>query len=402
MPKSCLQCDTQLVDTAKFCKTCGTQQQPQQAQPSHGQYQQPQQRTEDNVWEQANNSTRGNVASGELRRNVTASLLERIPNWIRWALAYPFAILATVPIGVLSFLLIDFISNGGRDVAVAGLIMWATGGVIGYVFVRISTEIVPTYKKIVSIVSVCLIILEVGRSAGVTLGFISPFYHSAVIVNYLATIVGAVIAAMLIRKKDSKATSSPRKARVGNAHRNKPSQGAGAVRSAWEESIVNTICQRYPLLAIEANNRTVIPSRKYPSKYLEIDIWIPELRLGIEANGLKWHDKAAYDKDKQYGTSHSNEMYKENFCNSKNIMLLHVWGNESPSEIHSKINSAIEAQKNNPNVVPYVDAKEVTKDKLRVAAIASVVIYFLLVVTAVFPISNFSDIVIGYAIVFAL
>jgi len=402
MLKTCNECSARLVDVAKFCKDCGAQQQ----------------QAEDSVQGQGYSSARENIASDEPSPTVSISFLEHIPNWLRWVLAYPLAIMVVLLVnrlGTLAFRsladprTIQSATEWNRWVVSNFLVQAIPLGLIGYVFVRISAEVAPFHRRVVSTVSTCLVLLATGMFFGIYI--MLPEVQDSLIPAHIiledlsiftAGFVGAMIAMVQIHIKKPQRADIFTKLQTKHLNKSKPLQEEGAVRSAWEKSIVNDIRQSYPLLAIETNNRTVIPSRKYSSKYLEIDIWIPELRLGIEANGLKWHDKEAYDRDRQHGTSYSNEMYKENFCNSKNIVLLHVWGNESPDEIHNRISSAIEAQKSNPNVVPYVDAKEAIKDKLRVAAIASVVIYFLLVITAVFPISNFSDIVIGYAIVFAL
>jgi hypothetical protein len=61
---------------------------------------------------------------------------------------------------------------------------------------------------------------------------------------------------------------------------------------------------------VQSNNRDIIAPK-------EIDIFIPELSIGIEYNGLWWHSE--YKKDKMY---HYN---KWNMCNQKNIRLISIF-----------------------------------------------------------------------------
>lgn len=51
----------------------------------------------------------------------------------------------------------------------------------------------------------------------------------------------------------------------------------------------------------------------------EIDIYMPELNLSIECDGVYWHSEIAGGKDKKY---HLNKTQK---CLDKNIKLLHIW-----------------------------------------------------------------------------
>lgn len=66
--------------------------------------------------------------------------------------------------------------------------------------------------------------------------------------------------------------------------------------------------------------------REYVYQYGEIDIYIPELKLGIEFNGLRWHDKEKYLKDLKSNTYTSRERIKEKkFKNNLNIKVIQVW-----------------------------------------------------------------------------
>ena len=50
---------------------------------------------------------------------------------------------------------------------------------------------------------------------------------------------------------------------------------------------------------------------------LEIDIYLPELKLGFEFNGLYWHSEKF--KDKRY------HLYKTNHFKERNIRIIHIW-----------------------------------------------------------------------------
>lgn len=113
-----------------------------------------------------------------------------------------------------------------------------------------------------------------------------------------------------------------------------------ADRSDWEIAIEKYIRDEYPALRIETNNRSIIPSRRTLSR-LEIDIFIPELSLGIEVNGEAYHHREKYRKDRLHATEYSDEMYKENYCRRVGIRLIHVWSSEDPKAIQSRLRDAI-------------------------------------------------------------
>lgn len=68
-------------------------------------------------------------------------------------------------------------------------------------------------------------------------------------------------------------------------------------------------------IEISINDRTQI----YP---LEIDIWIPELQVGIECNGLYWHSEFSTGRDKKY---HYNKFLK---AKEHGITLISVYEDE--------------------------------------------------------------------------
>jgi hypothetical protein len=73
--------------------------------------------------------------------------------------------------------------------------------------------------------------------------------------------------------------------------------------------------------------RTYYPSaKKHKQEGHEIDIFIPELKLGIEFNGLYWHSEAGL-KRKQ----HNARLYhltKTKYFEEKGIRLMHIWDHE--------------------------------------------------------------------------
>jgi len=85
--------------------------------------------------------------------------------------------------------------------------------------------------------------------------------------------------------------------------------------SLSEKEILNFIKTTLgPDFQVMENTRSII----YP---YEIDIYIPEINLGIEYNGLYWHsDKVIHDKDYH--------LKKLNLCKEKNIRLIQIFEDE--------------------------------------------------------------------------
>ena len=50
---------------------------------------------------------------------------------------------------------------------------------------------------------------------------------------------------------------------------------------------------------------------------LEIDVYLPELKIGFEFNGLYWHSEEC--KDKNY------HLNKTNYFKEKGIRIIHIW-----------------------------------------------------------------------------
>ena len=68
-------------------------------------------------------------------------------------------------------------------------------------------------------------------------------------------------------------------------------------------------------------------------KYLELDIYIPSLKIAFEYNGAYYH--SAFAKDKGY---HS---LKTSLCLAKGIKLYHIWEFDSPQIVRSRIQSIL-------------------------------------------------------------
>lgn len=58
---------------------------------------------------------------------------------------------------------------------------------------------------------------------------------------------------------------------------------------------------------------------------LELDIWIPEIRLAIEYNGIYWHDRNTYNKDISENTFVSKERKKDFYAFLNDITLIQIW-----------------------------------------------------------------------------
>ena len=81
--------------------------------------------------------------------------------------------------------------------------------------------------------------------------------------------------------------------------------------SSLEKEILNYIKTIYHGNVIE-NDREILDGK-------ELDIYIPELSLAIECNGIYWHGEITGRKDKKY------HLDKTKNCMGKNIQLMHIW-----------------------------------------------------------------------------
>ncbi len=88
-------------------------------------------------------------------------------------------------------------------------------------------------------------------------------------------------------------------------------QKCGSILSKSENEISNIISKYYK---VEHNNRNILDG-------LEIDIYVPELKIGIEYNGLRWHSDQ-FKEDKNY---HLNKLLK---ANEKGVKLIQIFEDE--------------------------------------------------------------------------
>lgn len=73
---------------------------------------------------------------------------------------------------------------------------------------------------------------------------------------------------------------------------------------------------------IEQSNRNIVPSR-YKGRYMELDIYLPEINKAIEFNGSYYHtNKKA--KEQGWNSIKEKHDYKSNECFKKGITLLHI------------------------------------------------------------------------------
>ena len=177
-----------------------------------------------------------------------------------------------------------------------------------------------------------------GACAGMLVGLALALFNPDTPTNIYRVVIvgGAVISLLRLLKRIAPSAFS--------SFLLTPESNEEAVRSAWEARIADHITAKYPSLRMVTNDRSVIRSERSFFRHLEIDIWIPELNLAIEANGEKYHDHRAYDQDVRNHTVKTREMYKERFCERRGIKLLHVWDSESTESIYHRIDTEIEAR----------------------------------------------------------
>lgn len=92
-------------------------------------------------------------------------------------------------------------------------------------------------------------------------------------------------------------------------------------KSTMEEDVVSFIHQLRPDVQIEQHNRNII----YPQ---EIDIYLPEYKLGIECNPTVTHNSSVADPWKGEPKSYHYHKDKSKLCINAGIMLFHIFGYE--------------------------------------------------------------------------
>lgn len=74
---------------------------------------------------------------------------------------------------------------------------------------------------------------------------------------------------------------------------------------------------------IEQSNRDIVPSKFNNSYFLELDIYLPDLKFAIEFNGVYWHNNNII-KTKGWKSNKEKHDYKTSECFKKGINLLHI------------------------------------------------------------------------------
>ena len=100
-------------------------------------------------------------------------------------------------------------------------------------------------------------------------------------------------------------------------------------KSLFEDQVIQHIRELGWGGTIERNNRSIINP-------MEIDIWIPELKLGIECNGCYWHSDPWKPKD--YHLAKTQAMHEQGF---KLIQLFDYEWNFKRSQVSHRLHSAL-------------------------------------------------------------
>lgn len=100
--------------------------------------------------------------------------------------------------------------------------------------------------------------------------------------------------------------------------------------------IADFIRNQFPDLTVELNKRGLMNEHKG----LEIDIWIKELRLGIEYNGIYWHNKKEYYEDINENTINTKERLKDFYSVMNDFILIQIWEDDyilNPEQIKNDL-----------------------------------------------------------------
>ena len=101
----------------------------------------------------------------------------------------------------------------------------------------------------------------------------------------------------------------------------------GLHESKGQIELCNIIKNNYPNINVMTNQRGLL----LENEGLEIDIWIPQLRIGIEYNGDYWHNRELYENDIINNTVDSRERIKDILAINNNITLIQVWESDFKS-----------------------------------------------------------------------
>jgi len=91
-------------------------------------------------------------------------------------------------------------------------------------------------------------------------------------------------------------------------------------------SISNCFCESKKNYDIMSNVKNVLVNKNNYRKNKELDIYIPDLKLAFEYNGLRWHSE-------KFGCDYNYHLNKTLLCNDLGIRLIHIFEDEW---IHNK------------------------------------------------------------------
>jgi len=128
--------------------------------------------------------------------------------------------------------------------------------------------------------------------------------------------------------------------------------------SSYEYEIIEYLKSLDPELIIISNSRDII-------KPLELDIYLPSLNLAIEFNGLYWHSynefkNSSPGKNKNYFKKR--HLLKTQYCEAKNINLLHINENEFRDPIKKEVWKSVLKYKIGKIENKYMARKTVVKE----------------------------------------
>ena len=78
---------------------------------------------------------------------------------------------------------------------------------------------------------------------------------------------------------------------------------------------------------VDRNNRNIIKS-KYKNRFLELDFYLPDIRLAIEFNGSYWHSDNIISKRKYFNSAEEYHKYKLDECSKMDIELIYINEND--------------------------------------------------------------------------
>lgn len=94
--------------------------------------------------------------------------------------------------------------------------------------------------------------------------------------------------------------------------------------SKSEDTVTNFIKSKFPHLEVDNHNRSLIKS-PYSNQYLEVDIYLPDLKLGIEFDGRFYHtDEVISRTRKGFTSAKEYHDYKDYACMQLGIGLYHI------------------------------------------------------------------------------